>query len=439
MNTLTFDVTKKGKQFKILNATNGGPLHKRHANDQLRDNFNTYKAARIPYCRNHDSNGVTAYGGPYCHDITAIFPNFDADENDPKSYDFACTDENILVNLEAGSQTFFRLGQTIEHQIKKHGTLPPKDFNKWAAICEHVIRHYNEGWADGYRLNIEYWEIWNEADLDKDDCDNKRNWGGTKAQFFDLYEITAKRLKAAFPQLKIGGPALAGDEEWGEEFLAEMKKRGVKIDFFSWHVYASTVKKVTDKAERIRGLLDKYGYESTESILNEWNYVKGWTDEFIYTVRQINGMKGAAFIASCICAAQASSIDMLMYYDTRPSVFNGIFDFYTLAPLKGYYPLAWYGKFYDMAAEIPCQNKIDDVYAICGVDEKGKTLTLVAYYTDCDDAKKKEIGVDFGKEKLGANYEVYLLDETHDAELIRTDDLSKFTLAPQTCLLIKEI
>ena len=27
--------------------------------------------------------------------------------------------------------------------------LPPKDYAKWARICEHVVRHYNEGWGWG--------------------------------------------------------------------------------------------------------------------------------------------------------------------------------------------------------------------------------------------------------------------------------------------------
>ena len=159
METLKFDLSKKGGHFKVLNATNGGPWHKRHATDQYRSNFEHYKAARIPYSRNHDSAVHGVYGGPYSHDITCIFPDFDTDVNDPASYDFACTDEAILVCLDAGTQTFFRLGQTIEHQIKKHGTIPPKNFKKWAEICEHIIRHYNEGWADGYHLNIQYWEI----------------------------------------------------------------------------------------------------------------------------------------------------------------------------------------------------------------------------------------------------------------------------------------
>ena len=224
METLHFDLHQPLGGFKVLNATNGGPWHRRHAADQWRSNFADYKAARIPYSRNHDSNlSSTIYGGPFAHDITAIFPDFDADVDDPQSYDFACTDESVLVTLEAGTETFFRLGQSIEHQIKKHDTLPPADFEKWAKICEHIIRHYNEGWADGLHLNIQYWEIWNEADLDGDDSTNKRTWGGTKAQFFDLYEITAKHLKSCFPQLKIGGPALAGNMDWAESFLQEME------------------------------------------------------------------------------------------------------------------------------------------------------------------------------------------------------------------------
>ncbi len=437
MEHLKFILSKNNGKFKIMNATNGGPWHKRHANDQYRTNLDDYKAARIPYSRNHDSAVYTIYGGPYSHDITNIFPNFDADVNNPESYDFDCTDEAILVCLEAGTETFFRLGQTIEHQIKKHGTIPPKDFYKWAQICEHIIRHYNEGWANGYKLNIQYWEIWNEPDLDPDDCENKRTWGGTKAQFFDLYEITSKHLKKCFPHLKIGGPALALREDWAEDFLKEMQKRHVKIDFFSWHIYCNEPKWLVQRAERIKKLLVKYGCESAESILNEWNYIKGWTDEFLYSIKTIHGIKGAAFTMACITAAQHSSIDMLMYYDTIPNSFNGVFDFYTYEPLKGYYPLMWYGKFYDTEYEVVCDDSPENIYTLCGVKKDGKALSVVTYYTDNEqEAESKEINVDFGRR---GTYKIYLLDEDHDGEEIsETSDLA-LTLKPNTCVLIEEI
>lgn len=437
METLKFDLSKKAGKFKILNATNGGPWAKRHSQSQRRSNFEEYKAARIPYSRNHDSGVVGTYGGPFSHDITRIFPNFDADVNDPASYDFACTDESILITLEAGTQTFFRLGQTIEHQIKKHDTLPPRDFNKWAQICEHIIRHYNYGWADGFELNIEYWEIWNEPDLDPEDSKNKRTWGGTKAQFFDMYEIASKHLKKCFPELKIGGPALAWNEEWADEFLAEMKKRNVPIDFFSWHRYTTEPKGIIDKAWRIKNMLKDNGYENAETILNEWNYLKGWEEEFKYTIQSIHGVKGAAFVMACISEVQkCDALDMLMYYDTRPSAFCGAFDFYTYEPLKGYYPLMWYGKFYDMEAEIRCEAEPENIYTLCGADKDGKVMCIVTNYSDDDDAKEKEIKIDFGKT---GKYEIYLVDNDKNGELIAITEELEFTLNPCSFMLIKEL
>ena len=435
MNTLRFDLTRNDGNFKILNATNGGPWHKRHANDQYRSNFDDYKAARIPYARNHDSAVHGVYGGPYSHDITCIFPDFDADPCDPASYDFPCTDEAILVCLDAGTETFFRLGQTIEHQIKKHGTIPPKDFHKWAVICEHIIRHYNEGWADGFHLNIQYWEIWNEPDLDPDDSANKRTWGGTKAQFFDLYEIAAKHLKGCFPDLKIGGPALAGNEAWAEDFLRTMQARNVPMDFFSWHIYCVEPETMVQKAYRMRALMEKYGYGHAESILNEWNYVKGWTEAFLYSIEMIHGVKGAAFTMACISEMQHAPLDMLMYYDTRPSVFNGAFDYYTYRKLKGYYPLYWYGMMYDMAHEVRADHQPENVYALCGVDAQGKATAIVTYYSDDDGACNQKLTVDFGRK---SQWEVYLVDADHDGALLKvTDDLT-FDLKVHSILLLKE-
>ena len=134
MQTIKFDLNTTYGPFKMMNATNGGPWYKRHVDDQRRSNFKTYKEARIPYARNHDSWFHSVYGGPYAHDIVGIFPNFDADENDPKSYLFKNTDESILATLAAGTKTFYRLGHSIEHYIEKRNTLPPKDFHKWARI-----------------------------------------------------------------------------------------------------------------------------------------------------------------------------------------------------------------------------------------------------------------------------------------------------------------
>ena len=93
--TIFFDLKNRGGAFKPLNATNGGPWHKRFVAAMPRSNFEAYRAARIPFTRNHDSGNCAVYGGPYSHDLSKIFRNFGADETDPASYDFGNTDEDI--------------------------------------------------------------------------------------------------------------------------------------------------------------------------------------------------------------------------------------------------------------------------------------------------------------------------------------------------------
>lgn len=434
MDVIEFDTLKTYGAFKPMNAVNNGPIHKRHANDQKRGNLAAFTAARIPFVRNHDASFENDYGSEHTVDISAIFPDFDADPYDPRSYDFACTDEYIQVTNLTGAETFYRLGQRIEHYVRKYGTLPPEDFQRWAIVCEHVIRHYNEGWANGFRFNMRYWEIWNEPDLDGDDSPNKRTWGGTRAQFFDLFETVAKHLKRCFPTLRIGGPALAHDLEWAADFLAEMRRREVPLDFFSWHIYTSEPEAVIRRADAVRALLVQSGYEKTESILNEWNYIEDWEEGFVRSIEVITGAQGAAFSMACMSLGQRSSVDMLMYYDARPCIFNGLFDFYTLRPLRGYYPFLWYGMMYGRK-EIRARAEPEDLYTLCGIDSAGKTLTVLTHYNRDGMTPARTVRLDLGRE---ATYEVLTLDADHDGtEAYETEELT-FTLPAGCCLLIRE-
>ena len=53
--------------------------------------------------------------------------------------------------------------------------------------------------------------------------------------------------------------------------------------------------------------------------------------------------------------------------------------------------------FYDMEAEIKCSTEIKDIYTLCGVDSSNKTLTVITYYTDNDNAEEKTVNIDFSK------------------------------------------
>ena len=70
--------------------------------------------AGIPFSRLHDVGG--AFGGGRFVDIPNVFRSFDADENDPASYDFTFTDLLIKNLIDAGVEPYYRLGVTIENQ-----------------------------------------------------------------------------------------------------------------------------------------------------------------------------------------------------------------------------------------------------------------------------------------------------------------------------------
>ena len=421
MNQIAVDFSKTLGKMKPMHAVNNGPVYK-FAEDQRITNLYAYRDAGIPYARNHDASFNATYGGEHTVDVNFIFPDFDADPYNPDSYDFCLTDEYLKVIEFAGAKTFYRLGSKIEHTKKKYNTLPPKDFKKWAVVCEHIIKHYNYGWADGFNMGIEYWEIWNEPDLDPDDSDHKRCWGGTKAQFFELYDVAANHLKKCFPELKIGGPASVGNLEWCEDFL---KQLDAPLDFFSWHIYSEDPKKVLQKTEDIRNLLNKYGFSQTESILNEWNYVRGWNgDDWIYSLKSEKGLKGSSFIAGTMCIEQYSSLDMLMYYDARPCGMNGLFntDFVNEC-LKGYYPFRMFNELYKLKTCVKVECDSDEVYA-CAAKNDGKAAIMLTHFSDDDSTALKEVTINL-KEFSAKKAEIYLLDENNDLNLSAEKDLNE--------------
>lgn len=439
MSEVVFDFSKNIGTIKPIHAVNNGPIRER--SDQTRGNFAAYRAAKIPFARTHDAAYCSSYGGEHTVDISAVFPDFNADACAPSSYDFTLTDEYLKTILDAGTKIYYRLGSKIEHWNKKYGTLPPADYQKWAVVCEHIIMHYNEGWANGYHWDIEYWEIWNEPDIDADESDNKRCWGGSAQEFYELYEVAATHLKSRFPHLKIGGPALAWDTgAWTDNFLSFITRDGRKVplDFFSWHQYTTFPRDITERAEVIRKKLDAHGYNETQSIQNEWNYVENWNTCFIASIEAIIGIKGAAFTLACMCESQNSSIDMLMYYDARPCAFNGLFDFYTMRPLKGYYPFVMFSELYALKRQICCKTDDPDVYVLAAGDEKSRAA-IICSYTPEDGAQEKRITVrvNDSTERMSCR----LLDGEHSldesAPLVFLCGEAILTLKPNSAVLLK--
>jgi len=416
MLKLKVDFTKTNGEIKRMNAVNNGPTAPNIR--KAPTSFDVYKALNIPYARNHDASFFNGYGGEHTVDVHRIFRNFDADENDPESYIFEPTDKYIKTTLDAGTKTFYRLGASIEHEYK-FGTRVPKDFAKWARICEHIIRHYNEGWADGFAYGIEYWEIWNEPECANSPT-NHPCWQGTPEQFIELYCTAASHLKKCFPHLKIGGPAFCAPwpDSFRDAFLDRIARENVPLDFYSYHLYAKEMYRFEEAITAAREELDKRGLKNTETILNEWNYIRGWNGEdWMYSLRAEKGVKGASFIAAAMSIGQALPLDMLMYYDARPCGMNGLFAAGTYEPLKGYYSFVMFDKLVKLGKYAECEYKMDDVYTCAATDGKDGAVMLT-YYSEDDTAEMKTVELEIKGNCTKSKAELYLLDENNDLKLM---------------------
>ena len=439
MDRITANFDKSYGKIKCFNAVNNAPMSARGF-----DNKKEWADARIPYSRLHDTALYEGYGGEWVVDVHRIFRDFDADENDAKNYIFAPTDRIIERIISSGTEPYFRLGASIEHAYK-YGTYPPKDYLKWARICEHIIRHYTEGWADGFNHKITYWEIWNEAD--NNNPTGNPCWQGTADEFCEFFIVSCRYLQSKFPSLKIGGPAIATfwHTEWCENFFDKLRASGVRPDFISYHRYNKTVEDFVEYVRMANEMLERYGFGDVETHLNEWNYIRGWRgEEFKHSCKSMKGLKGASFTAAVMCALHPEKLDMLMYYDAAVCLFGGMFD-YVYEPLKGYYPFLAFSQLVDLGTAV--EGSSDPyLYSLGATD--GRDAAILCTYFNQDDgiegktARLEVRGIELAEGEM-LNVKYLLLDEEHDLECVRAERFTSgnfdliLDMPPYTTYLIK--
>ncbi|MBR2414068.1 MAG: hypothetical protein IKB13_06170 [Clostridia bacterium] len=377
------------------------PVHNigRMADYELNSQMNRYYTeANMTSCRTHDIN---------CTDIYKIFPDFSKDVNDEAAYDFTESDKVLAAIIDAGMEPFFRFGISwSDPEISRKHLQPPADFSKWAQICEHIILHYNEGWANGFRYDIQYWEIYNEPDCQPVPSENNF-WQGTPEEFYELYDLTAKYLKNKFPALKIGGYGSCGFYaltktnavntgsspqnqyfiEFFEGFLAYIAEHNTPMDFFTWHSYTTTWKN-KQYIGYVRDMLSAAGYENTEIIVDEWNFNPMENDKI--------DRRYGANQASMLIMFQHEGIDMAHYYCANywpESVHAGMFVGDGI-PSSAYYSFLAFGEMFALGNQAAITNKSlpEDLYALAATGEDGQALLI----SNISEKKDRKLMLDTG-------------------------------------------
>ncbi len=378
---LTVDFAAAQGELRALHGINKGPL----SANGLIDLTEAHRRLRVPSTRLHDCH----HPNPAIVDVHAVFPNPEADPSLPASYDFRATDEYITAIRATGAEIIYRLGESIEHQTVKRHVHPPRDPARWAAVCAGIVRHYNEGWAGGFRHGIRYWEIWNEPE------NRPVMWTGTDAQFLELYRATARALRKEFPGIKIGGPGFGyygkfdGTELKPSEFCAAFldlcRSEKLPLDFFSWHCYTDNPSELAARARAVRRVLDARGFTQTESHLNEWNFLPGNSWDVLSrkaapetrqrAADQMAGAPGGTFLVAALLELQDAPVDVCNFYHGE----TGGFGLFTEvgAPTRNYHAMLAFAQLLDTPRRVRATGAVPGKLALAAGTRAGETKAAV--------------------------------------------------------------
>ncbi len=423
---LEVDPAKVVGTIRSLLGVNRGPLSwPRRPGEKTISHVDNYRNLGIDFIRTHDFYGPT--------DWHVIFPDWTADPLDPASYDFRSSDVRIKAIVENGFRCFYRLGTSWKGRRTQPINDPPgtlrnsegrivhradrSDFGKWATICVQTVRHYTQGWKEGFAYPIAYWEIWNEPDL------AAQFWTGTPEQYYVMYEEAARAIKALNPKLKVGGPACTGGlrEPYVEGFIRHCRDRNVPLDFFSWHSYGgrgdfNPYKYYTD-AMRVRKALDRYGFDKTENINTEWN--AGIKDRLFSDTPA-----GAAFYASTLaCMLDAGLAHAFQYCgDRHPGL--GLHDLRTGEPKISAHAFAAWKRLLAAPVRIAATGSDQKGYNIvAGKDDRGlRVRILISDFQSGHDAFRLRVRNLPCKEGTSWKVRCLLLDGQHRLDVVQELD-----------------
>jgi len=323
-------------------------------------------------------------------DVSRIFPLFHLDADDPKNYNFKPTDDYLKTAVEDGIEIDFRLGEAIEHSENQYRVHPPADPVKWADICSHIIRHYNEGWADGFKWNIRYWSIWEEPDTNPMLFDGPDPYYGA---YFRLYKTVAPILKQRFPSIKISGPQVCSGTRYVRGFVEFCAKEKLPLDALGWTSYRLRPEGYLTQAKEFRAILDENGFKDTELNIVEWHYRPvSWNSHGMRMTkerkaeweRHLNSSDSSAFTAASLILMQDSPVTMMHFYSLKGDSW-GIFDA-GMQPQRPYYALVAFAQLAHGRTRVEAPLKPQEGwYALASKESGGAGHVLVSAFKSYGD------------------------------------------------------
>ncbi|MDW7679226.1 MAG: hypothetical protein SCK70_01575, partial [bacterium] len=196
---------------------------------------------------------------------------------------------------------------------QKANVAPPKDYNKWKNLVFETVKHFEQRYGRDDILSW-FFEVWNEPDLwfhfwISDPNNPKKT---DLNSFLKLYDYTVAGAKAANPQIKIGGPAIAGWPDVLEDFLRHTVNGknhvaggiGTPIDFYSFHKYGDIdekLRKLTKFYVDNALFVDKKKFSSTPFLITEFGPAG---------TRWKGNWRNTSYVSAWVCKAVDAMFDL---------------------------------------------------------------------------------------------------------------------------------
>ncbi|MEM1509250.1 MAG: hypothetical protein QXY49_02465 [Thermofilaceae archaeon] len=367
-------------RFKDLRGVNDGPLSPSGWSNALTLNLSEYYAKLgIKAVRFHDLWIVD--------EIDTIFADPEADPSDPRSYNFTGLDRCVEEALKHADLLIIRLGYDWHDPPKNK---PHLSLQKLSEVAKHIVIHYTMGWANGYNYTCIWIEVWNEPDIEQ-------FWGLSENEYFELYGAVARAIAEVNPKVKVGGPAIAYNLTFLEEFLSYVSSRGLPLDFVSWHAYSTSPEEIVKRGRAVKQLMEKFGYSGLPNVITEWNY---WWNQEPWEFFRSN--KVAAFQAATLILLEDTPVDIAVLYRGDAWNWGGIFSG-NGQPSNPYYTWLAYKEVIETSIRVEVVVLNSFLKAIAGLADDGTLRVLVVNY--CEEEVKYDV------EATGYRLEkVYVID-----------------------------
>ena len=197
---------------------------------------------------------------------------------------------------------------------------PPRDLDRWADLVEALTRHLVErhGLDEVARWGF---EVWNEANI-------KVFWAGRQSDYFDLYDASARAVKAVDDRLLVGGPSTAA-AGWVDDLLHHAAETGVPVDFVTTHTYGAP-------PLDLRPILERYGLPDIPIWWTEWGVSPthgGPVNDSVWGAPLVaRGMRSAAGRLEALAYWVAS--DQFVELGVPEQLFHGGFGLLTIGGLR---------------------------------------------------------------------------------------------------------